>query len=32
MGSGVRWGARGNQQSDLFFFFLTDGTLQSGSP
>ena len=20
MGSGVRWGARGNQQSDFFFF------------
>ena len=28
MGSGVRWGARGNQQSDFFFFFLTDGILQ----
>ena len=22
MGSGVRWGARGNQQSDFFFFKL----------
>ena len=34
VGSGVRWGARGNQkQSDplfffFFFFLLTDGTLQ----
>ena len=31
MGSGVRWGARGNQQSD-FFFFLTDETLHKQYP
>lgn len=29
MGSGVRWGARGNQQFEFFFFFLTDGTLHN---
>ena len=35
VGSGVRWGACGNQkQSDpllFFFFFLTDGMLQSST-